>query len=135
MSVIRTYNLCNATLIRELRPLGLKLAHFEVLVKLLYEPEQSQQKLAANSYVVKSHISGLLTEMIDCGWVKRSEHENDKRSKLVSLTPKGLAMARKAAAVQAKVVSAMFAPLTKKQIAETGQIMNIVSDALIKFNA
>lgn len=134
MSVIRTYNLCNISLINQLKPLGLKLAQFEVLVKLLHDPEQSQQKLAANSYVVKSHMSGLLAEMIENGWVNRSEHENDKRSKLISLTPKGLALAKKAAMVQAEVIGAMFAPLTKKQIGDTEQIMNTVSEALMEFN-
>lgn len=134
MSVIRTYNLCNVSLINRLKPLGLKLAQFEVLVKLLHDPEQSQQKLAANSYVVKSHMSGLLSDMIENGWVKRSEHESDKRSKLISLTPGGLALAKKAAIVQAEVVGTMFAPLTKKQISDTEKIMDTVSKALEKFN-
>jgi DNA-binding MarR family transcriptional regulator len=134
MSVVRTYNLCNDTLISALKPLGLKMAQFEVLVKLLYDPEQTQQKLAANSYVVKSHMSGLLTEMMENGWVKRIEDENDKRSKLISLTPKGIALANKAAVVQTSVVGAMFAPLTKKQVQETEQTMNAVTGALLKFN-
>jgi DNA-binding MarR family transcriptional regulator len=133
MSVVRTYNLCNDSLISALKPLGLKLAQFEVLVRLLYEPEQTQQKLAGNSYVVKSHMSGLLSEMMQNGWVKRSEHENDKRSKLISLTPKGLVLAKKAAAVQAMVVNTMFEDLTKKQIKETEQLMNAVSQKLEKF--
>jgi DNA-binding MarR family transcriptional regulator len=134
MSVVRTYNLCNDTLINALKPLGLKIAQFEVLVKLLYDPEQTQQKLAANSYVVKSHMSGLLTEMMENGWVRRNEDEKDKRSKVISLTPKGFALANKAAAVQASVVGAMFAPLSKKQIRETEQTMDAVTVALVKFN-
>jgi DNA-binding MarR family transcriptional regulator len=133
MSVVRTYNLCNDALINVLKPLGLKLAQFEVLVRLLYEPEQTQQKLAANSYVVKSHMSGLLNEMMQNGWVKRTEHENDKRSKLISLTPKGVVLAKKAAEVQSLVVNTMFEGLSKKQIKETEQMMNAVSLKLEKF--
>ena len=133
VSVIRTYHLCNAALIHRLKPLGLKLAQFEVLVRLLHEPGQSQQQLAANSFVVKSHMSGLLAEMIEQGWVKRGEQEGDKRSKPASLTAKGQALARKAAAVQDEVVGAMFAPLTRRQISDTEQIMKTVSDTLLNF--
>ncbi len=135
MSVVRTYQLCNDALIRELKPLGLKLAQFEVLIKLLYEPAQSQQKLAANSYVVKSHMSGLLNEMSELGWVKRGEQENDKRHKLISLTAKGKNLANKASQVQAKVIGAMFAPLSKKQIIDTEQIMYTVKIALENFSS
>jgi DNA-binding MarR family transcriptional regulator len=129
-SVVRTYQLCNDTLIAELEPIGLKLPQFEVLVRLLYQPGQTQQQLAANSFVVKSHMSLLISHMVDAGWVKRSENENDKRIKIVSLTSKGMMLAKKAADIQMRVVGTMLAPLSKKQILDIEQGMNSVTAAL-----
>jgi DNA-binding MarR family transcriptional regulator len=135
MSVVRTYQLCNDTLIEQLKQIDLKLPQFEVLVRLYYEPDQSQQQLAMHSYVVKSHMSGLLADMIERGWVKRSDSDSDKRSKLVSLTAKGSAVAKKAAAIQTEVVGAMLAPLNAKQVSDVELTMTLVSKALENFRA
>jgi DNA-binding MarR family transcriptional regulator len=133
-SVVRTYQSCNDTLIAELASLDLKLAQFEVLVRLLYQPEQTQQQLAANSFVVKSHMSQLITDMADRGWLKRNDSEHDKRIKIVSLTAKGTALAKKAADIQTRVIETMLAPLSKKQIVEIEQAMNSVAHALDNYN-
>jgi DNA-binding MarR family transcriptional regulator len=133
-SVVRTYQSCNDTLIAELAQLNLKLPQFEVLVRLLYLPEQTQQQLAANSFVVKSHMSLLITDMVDRGWLKRNDSEHDKRIKIVSLTAKGTALAKKAAEIQTRVIETMLAPLSKAQIIEVEQAMNSVAQALDKYN-
>jgi DNA-binding MarR family transcriptional regulator len=133
-SVVRTYQSCNDTLIAELASLDLKLSQFEVLVRLLYLPEQTQQELAANSFVVKSHMSLLISDMVDRGWLKRNDSEHDKRIKIVSLTSKGTALAKKAADIQTRVIETMLAPLSKKQIVEIEQAMNSVTQALDKYN-
>jgi DNA-binding MarR family transcriptional regulator len=130
MSVVRTYQLCSDTLITKLKPLDLTLPLFEILVSLLAIPNQTQQQLAARSFVVKSHMSGLLADMVERGWVKRSVSAVDKRSKVVALTAKGATLAAKATAIQIEVVSAMIAPLSQKQIRDMEATMNIVATAL-----
>jgi MarR family transcriptional regulator, organic hydroperoxide resistance regulator len=133
-SVVRTYQSCNDTLIAELAPLDLKLPQFEVLVRLLYQPEQTQQQLAANSFVVKSHMSLLITDMADRGWLKRNESAHDKRIKIVSLTARGTALAKKAADIQTRVVETMLEPLSNQQIVEIELAMNSVAHALDNYN-
>jgi DNA-binding MarR family transcriptional regulator len=130
MSVVRTYQLCSDTLITKLKPLDLTLPLFEILVSLLANPNQTQQQLVARSFVVKSHMSGLLADMVERGWVKRSVGAVDKRSKVVALTAKGTTLAAKATAIQIEVVSAMIAPLSQKQIRDMEATMNIVATAL-----
>jgi MarR family transcriptional regulator, organic hydroperoxide resistance regulator len=129
-SVVRAYQLCSDALVTRLKLIGLKLPQFEVLVRLLYEPGQTQQDLAQHSFVVKSHMSGLLAEMAEEGLIKRVDSALDKRSKVVTLTAKGTALAKKAAAVQAEVVSTMLTPLSAKQIHDVEAAMMIVSAAL-----
>jgi DNA-binding MarR family transcriptional regulator len=129
-SVVRAYQLCSDALVMRLKVIDLKLPQFEVLVRLLYEPDQTQQQLAEASFVVKSHMSGLLAEMAARRWIKRSESALDKRSNVVTLTARGLTLAKKAAAIQAEVVSAMLTPLSAKQIHDVEAAMQIVSAAL-----
>jgi DNA-binding MarR family transcriptional regulator len=118
LAVVRTYQKCSEVLSAQIKPLGLKLAQHDVMMSLLVTPEQTQQQLAEKSFVTKSHMSAVLTEMAALGWVSRADSSADRRSKVIALTPSGLAVARRALAAQAKVVAVMMDPLTDKQIAE-----------------
>ena len=129
-SVVRTYQLCSDMLISRLKPLDLTLPLFEILVSLLGTPNQTQQQLVDRSFVVKSHISGLLANMEERGWIKREAGEIDKRSKVVTLTAKGITLAKKAATIQIEVVSAMITPLSQKQIHDMETTMRTVAAAL-----
>ncbi len=130
LSVVSTYQRCHEALSHELRPLSLKLPEFEILMGLLRLGAQSQQQLASNSYVVKSHMSGLLRQLENAGWIQRQDGLADKRLKRVSLTPAGAQLARQAMQVQRSVMRAMFAPLSDADIAHTHVIMGRVQEAL-----
>jgi MarR family transcriptional regulator, organic hydroperoxide resistance regulator len=130
LSVVHTYQLCNDTLLERLKTIGLTLPQFDILVQLLREPKQSQQMLAERSFLVKSHISGLLAQMTAQGWIMRVSDEADKRAKLVSLTSAGVIVAKKAAAIQSTVMHAMLAPLSEQQINDVETIMVTVAGAL-----
>jgi DNA-binding MarR family transcriptional regulator len=130
LAVVRTYQKCSAVLSAQIKPLGLKLAQHDVMMTLLVTPEQTQQQLAEKSFVTKSHMSAVLTEMAALGWVSRADSSEDKRSKVIALTPRGLAVARRALAAQAKVVAVMMAPLTDKQIAELEKLSKNAVTAL-----
>ena len=122
LAVVRTYQKCSEVLSLAIKPLGLKLAQHEVLMLLLMtrntaEPV-TQQRLAENSYVTKSHMSGVLTEMASMGWITRTDSAHDKRSKAISLTPQGLALAKRAYAAQAEVIGVMMQPLSDRQVDE-----------------
>jgi DNA-binding MarR family transcriptional regulator len=131
-SVVRTYQLCSDTLISRLKPLELTLPMFEVLVSLLGTPNQAQQQLVDRSFIVKSHMSGLLANMEERGWITREAGQADKRSKLVALTAAGTNLAKKAATIQIDVISAMIAPLSQKQIYDMEATMRIVAAALVE---
>ena len=122
LAVVRTYQKCSEVLVLAIKPLGLKLAQHDVLMTLLMtrhtaEPV-TQQRLAENSYVTKSHMSGVLTEMAVMGWITRSNSADDKRSRVISLTPLGLTLAKRAYAAQAGVIGVMMQPLSDRQVDE-----------------
>jgi DNA-binding MarR family transcriptional regulator len=122
LAVVRTYQKCSEVLSIGIKPLGIKLAQHEVMMHLLRSGQQTQQQLATNSYVTKSHMSAVLTEMDAVGWIVRADSDTDKRSKEISLTPTGLALAQRAYGVQTQVVNAMMSPLSDKQISELEKV-------------
>jgi DNA-binding MarR family transcriptional regulator len=130
LSVVRAYQSCSDCIVAELRPSGLTLPQFEVLLALLTVGDQSQQQLAQRSFVVKGHMSGLLVQMESIGLLRRRGDATDRRSKVVSLTKKGQALAGKAREIQRAVMLDMFAPLNEKQIADTELVMQSATKAL-----
>jgi DNA-binding MarR family transcriptional regulator len=132
LAVVRTYQKCSEVLTARVKPLGLKLAQHDVMMNLLLVPAQTQQQLAEKSFVTKSHMSAVLAEMADLGWITRKDSKEDKRSKVIRLTRQGLAMARRAYAAQAVVIAVMMEPLTDKQIAELEKISRNATISLSK---
>jgi DNA-binding MarR family transcriptional regulator len=118
LAIVRTYKKCADTLSERIEPLGLKLAQHDVMMNLLRDSPLTQQQLAERSYVTKSHMSAVLTEMVELGWITRSDSDIDKRSKAISLSRKGLALAERAYATQIEIVNIMMDPLTDRQIAD-----------------
>jgi DNA-binding MarR family transcriptional regulator len=105
-----------------IKPLGLKLAQHDVMMSLLSAPQQTQQQLASKSFVTKSHMSAVLTEMELLGWIQRGDNLLDKRSKVICLTTSGMVLAQSAFALQTAVVDGMMSPLSDKQIHELEKI-------------
>jgi MarR family transcriptional regulator, organic hydroperoxide resistance regulator len=132
LAVVRTYQQCTHTLSELVKPLGLKLAQHEVLMHLLRDEELSQQHLASRSFVTKSHMSGVIVEMIERGWLARSGSDLDRRAKLVRLTPEGRALALQALATQNKVIHTMMDPLTDRQVIELERISLDAVERLIE---
>lgn len=130
LGVVRTYQKCADVLSEGIKPLGLKLAQHDVMMNLLKVPEQTQQQLAGHSYVTKSHMSAVLTEMEALGWIGRTDSAVDKRSKVVCLTPAGRTLAIRAYAVQTQVVDAMMAPLSDRQISDLEKLSRTAVAAL-----
>jgi DNA-binding MarR family transcriptional regulator len=116
LAIVRTYQQCSETLSEGIKPLGLKLAQHDVMMNLLLSPTLTQQQLAERSFVTKSHMSAVLMEMAERGWVSREDSTEDKRSKVITLTRDGLALAQQAWGIQAQVVKVMMGDLSDAQI-------------------
>jgi DNA-binding MarR family transcriptional regulator len=116
LAIVRTYQQCSEALSERIKPLGLKLAQHDVMMNLLLSPSLTQQQLAERSFVTKSHMSAVLMEMAELGWVSREDSVEDKRSKVITLTPEGKSKAQQAYAIQVQVVNVMMGDLSDAQI-------------------
>lgn len=131
LAVVRAYHLCSELLTLRLGALGVRTADHEILMNLRREPGLSQQALAARCFTAKSHISHLLGELVDRGWVKRESDPADGRVKRLVLTPSGSRMAERTAAVQVEVVTLMTAGATPADLATVQAAMSEASVRLL----
>lgn len=75
---------------RLFRPHGLTGAQYNVLnVVALSEGGLSQRELSDQLVVDRSNVTGLVDRMEAAGWVKRTDHPEDRRVYRIVLTPTG----------------------------------------------
>lgn len=72
----------------------LPMAHAHALMILLGAGELSQQELGAELCIDKSNVARLAAKMVAAGHVRMRRCELDGRSRRVSLTPRGVRLAR-----------------------------------------
>lgn len=130
LAVVRAYNQCDVLLARRLAALGVRTAEHEILANLQREPGLTQQALAARCFSAKSHISSLLADLEQRGWVRRESDPADARAKRLHLEPAGARMAQATLAVQGDVVSAMARAVTPLALVQVNTAMSALSECL-----
>jgi DNA-binding MarR family transcriptional regulator len=130
LSVVRAYNLCDALLARRFAALGVRTAEHEILANLRRDPGLSQQTLAARCFTAKSHISGLLSDLEQRGWVRREVDPADARARRLTLTTEGARVAERTARAQAEVVALMTDAVSAAELAQVHAAMAAVSERL-----
>lgn len=130
ISVVRAYNLCDATLAARLADIGLRVAEHELLVNLLHSPGITQQALAQRCFVAKSGISMSLTRMEAQKLLRRESDQTDGRIKRLYLSSRGEALARRSLAVQSGVVGAMASKLSNAELRLLEDMMQRMSAPL-----
>ena len=130
LSVARTSQLCHRHLSAALEPLGLEVAHYDVLANVARDEGLSQQVLARRLLVAKSNVSALLTVLERRGLIQRAKHLSDARVRLVSLTVEGRHITQRATAAHARLVTAMLAVLSSDEAETVRRAMIKITEAL-----
>lgn len=130
LSVARTAQLCHRQLTAALEPLGLEVAHYDVLANVARDEGLSQQVLARRLLVAKSNVSALLTVLEKRALIVRAKHAGDARVRLISLTPDGKRMTQKAMEIHAVIVSSMLGVLSAQEAETIRQAMIRIAAAL-----
>jgi MarR family transcriptional regulator, transcriptional regulator for hemolysin len=114
-----------------LAPFDLTEATWLPLVHIARAPESPRQKdLAASMSLDGSSVVRLLDNLEAAGLIKRKEGENDRRAKIILLTPQGRAIADKIEAASRRIRGDALAGLSDKDIATTVRVLKHVCRAL-----
>lgn len=72
----------------ELAPHGLTFRQSQVLLWLVLKKELSQKQLAALMQIEPPTLAGIVDRMLKAGWITRRSCSQDRRRKLVRISPK-----------------------------------------------
>src|SRR5260370_4734287 len=120
------------------RPADLRLQPFDLteatwlpLVHIARAPEAPRQKdLAASMSLDGSSVVRLLDNLEAAGLIRRKEGENDRRAKIILLTPQGRAIADKVETVARRIRGDAPAGLSDTDVATTVRVLEHVCPAL-----
>lgn len=132
LAVARVHSLWAQRMSQLLQPLGLRMAQFDIMANLLYEPGMTQQRLAEKLFVGRSNLSMALPDMEANGWVRRDADAEDKRVRRLFLTSEGDAIARAALAEETRLLDEMMHVLSEDECNMVGELMRRLGDSLKK---
>ena len=130
LAVARMHQLWKKVFSEALAPLGIQLAHYDVLANVFRTSGLTQQQLAEKLLVGRSAMSMLLPVLEKRGLIERRNDEADRRLRRLWLTPAGEAITRKAMAIHVAEIEAMMQVLTDEECNAAGEAMRRVGKAL-----
>ena len=130
IAVARACHLCQRQLAQVLEPMGLEVAHYDVLANVVRDEGLSQQVLARRLLVAKSNVSALTSVLERRGLIQRLRHQSDARVRLVSLTAEGRRLTQRAMKVHAEILSAMMKALSAEEVELVRNAMEKITVAL-----
>ncbi len=102
-----------------------------VIVNLLArEGEQRMTDMARTLNVTTAAMTGIIDRLVREGFVKRTIDASDRRAINVSVTPKGIKVAKAAAEHHKKIVARVFSVISPEEREEYLKIITIVRDRL-----
>jgi DNA-binding MarR family transcriptional regulator len=112
----------------DLKPLGLKPAHLDMLMNIYRHPGMSQQELAEKLIVGRSNITMLLPSLVARGLVAREGDAKDKRIQRLTLTLVGSELLSEALTIYSALLDRAMATITTEDCNEVGRIMQKMMD-------
>ncbi len=98
-----------------LNSVSIGLAQYKVLAVLVKKQSVTQKEIATTLDQTEASVSRQLSAMFDDGLVKSEPKKGDRRVHLISLTPRGKRIAKKAAGALTKANKEVFAKLSRQQ--------------------
>lgn len=130
IAVARVHALWKKVFTEALAPLGIQLAHYDVLANIFHHPGMTQQQLAEKLLVGRSAMSMLLPELERRALIERRGDEADRRVRRLWLTEAGETVTRKAMAIHVERIESMMHVLSDEECNSMGEMMRRVAKAL-----
>lgn len=105
------------------RPRGLSMAGFRILFSLWVAGDLQPRQLASLSGVSRAAVSGVLTTLVNAGFVEKTKDATDGRRYTVALTNQGRELVEDNYAAQNAREIELFAPLSQPEVYELGRLL------------
>ncbi len=119
---------------RHVKAVGLTSAQFQVMFLLNESGEICQHDIENEFSLSRAAVSGLLDSMENAGLIRRVVSDNDRRLRIIEITPEGkskLEMARKMAMDAEKAIDEVFSPEERRNMVEMlGRIREVLEEKI-----
>ncbi|MDP3600470.1 MAG: MarR family winged helix-turn-helix transcriptional regulator [Bosea sp. (in: a-proteobacteria)] len=132
IAVARVHQLWKKVFGEALAPLGIQVAHYDVLANIAHVPGLTQQALAEKLLVGRSAMSMLLPELERRGLIERRADEADRRLRRLWLTPEGQALTDRAMAIHVERLEAMMTVLSDAECDAVGEMMRRIAASMTR---
>ena len=132
IAVARVHQLWKKVFGEALAPLGIQVAHYDVLANIAHVPGLTQQALAEKLLVGRSAMSMLLPELERRGLIERRADEADRRLRRLWLTPEGQALTDRAMVIHVERLEAMMTVLSDAECDAVGEMMRRIAASMTR---
>ncbi len=115
---------------RFVKSTGLSMPQFSILMQLHYRGACGVSDLSERMDVSSAAASQLVDKLVQSGLIERAEDPNDRRSKRITLSDKGLDLIRAGISERYRWVDALVESLTHEERQKVGEALNILTNTL-----
>lgn len=131
-AVVQTYQECNRRYARLLKPFGLTITQFDVMIAIHRLGDRATPNAIAEELLVtRGNITGVLHRLQDSDLISTRRHEADGRSFVCVMTAEGQALMNQARHAASRFIAAQLSPFDEKALRQTERQMNEMREHLL----
>ena len=125
----RLQQIAVAVFLQETEPFGLTPVQYGALASVVRSPGVDQRTLAASIGLDTSTTGGVIDRLEARGLVRRNPSENDRRVRLLTPTPEGLALLAEVEPAMLRAQDRILAPLPRAERKEFMRMLQVLVNA------
>jgi len=106
---------------------GLSMPQISILMQLHHKGACGISTIGERFDISNAAASQLVEKLVQGGYVKREEDPNDRRSKLLNLTPKGLTLIQQGAERRYRLVGQLLKDLSTEEKNKVSEALDIIT--------
>jgi DNA-binding MarR family transcriptional regulator len=106
---------------------GLTISQFDILVTLGTGQSMSPKELVEKTLITKGTLTGVIDRLLAKGLVKRTQNNLDRRSQIISLTPKGRQLFEKIFPEHLSYMNQVFAHFQSAEIKHIEEVLSMLN--------
>ena len=113
---------------------GLSMPQFSILMQLHYKGACGMSKISERFDVSAAAASQLVDKLVQAGYIERTEDPNDRRAKLLDLSPKGKQLVEQGINERYRWMGELTSRLSAEEQAQVGEALSILTSAAQKLD-
>ena len=113
---------------------GLSMPQFSILMQLHYKGACGMSKISERFDVSAAAASQLVDKLVQAGYIERTEDPNDRRAKLLDLSPKGKQLVEQGINERYRWMGELTSSLSAEEQAQVGEALSILTSAAQKLD-